>query len=98
MFHKVTRWQPWKRSGDALHAQWSGRHNLNVANRTYTDNAGSQVKQTIWFRSRYGASRRVVFHQYLQGSPGAGRGRLSPDDNRNPGIWNASTAPRASLR
>src|SRR3989304_5080893 len=74
--------------------------NLNVAtNRTYTDNAGNQVKQTVWFRVSVWGKQAEAAHQYLRkGRQVLVEGRLNPDDNGNPRIWNASDGtPRASF-
>jgi single-strand DNA-binding protein len=74
--------------------------NLSVAtNRTYTDNAGNQVKQTIWFRVSVWGKQAESSHQYLRkGRQVLVEGRLNPDDNGNPRIWNAQDGtPRASF-
>jgi single-strand DNA-binding protein len=74
--------------------------NLSVAtNRTYTDNAGSQVKETVWFRVTVWGKQAEAVHQYLRkGRQVLVEGRLNPDDNGNPRIWNAQDGtPRASF-
>jgi single-strand DNA-binding protein len=74
--------------------------NFNVAtNRTYNDNAGNQVKQTTWFRVSVWGKQAETVHQYLRkGRQVLVEGRLNPDDNGNPRIWNASDGtPRASF-
>lgn len=74
--------------------------NLNVAtNRTYNDSAGNQVKQTTWFRVSVWGKQAETAHQYLRkGRQVLIEGRLNPDDNGNPRIWNASDGtPRASF-
>lgn len=74
--------------------------NLSVAtNRTYTDNAGNQVKQTVWFRVSVWGKQAEASHQYLRkGRQVLVEGRLNPDDNGNPRIWNAQDGtPRASF-
>jgi single-strand DNA-binding protein len=74
--------------------------NLSVAtNRTYTDNAGNQVKQTVWFRVSVWGKQAESAHQYLRkGRQVLIEGRLNPDDNGNPRIWNAQDGtPRASF-
>ena len=74
--------------------------NLSVAtNRTYTDNAGTQVKQTVWFRVSVWGKQAEASHQYLRkGRQVLVEGRLNPDDNGNPRIWNAQDGtPRASF-
>jgi len=73
--------------------------NLSVAtNRTYTDSSGNPVKQTVWFRVSVWGKQAESCHQYLRkGRPVLVEGRLNPDDNGNPRIWNAQDgAPRAS--
>jgi len=73
---------------------------LSVAsNRTYTDSSGNQVKQTIWFRVSVWGKQAESCHQYLRkGRPVLVEGRLNPDDNGNPRIWNAQDGtPRASF-
>jgi len=74
--------------------------NLSVAtNRTYNDSAGNQVKQTTWFRVSVWGKQAETAHQYLRkGRQVLIEGRLNPDDNGNPRIWNASDGtPRASF-
>jgi len=74
--------------------------NLSVAtNRTYTDNSGNQVKQTVWFRISVWGKQAEATHQYLRkGRQVLVEGRLNPDDNGNPRIWNAQDGtPRASF-
>jgi single-strand DNA-binding protein len=74
--------------------------NLSVAtNRTYTDNSGTQVKQTVWFRISVWGKQAEATHQYLRkGRQVLVEGRLNPDDNGNPRIWNAQDGtPRASF-
>ncbi len=73
---------------------------LSVAtNRTYTDSSGNQVKQTVWFRVSVWGKQAESCHQYLRkGRPVLVEGRLNPDDNGNPRIWNAQDGtPRASF-
>jgi single-strand DNA-binding protein len=74
--------------------------NLNVAtNRTYTDGTGNQVKQTVWFRVSVWGKQAESSAQYLRkGRQVLVEGRLNPDDNGNPRIWNAQDGtPRASF-
>jgi single-strand DNA-binding protein len=74
--------------------------NLSVAtNRTYTDNSGTQVKQTVWFRISVWGKQAEATHQYLRkGRQVLVEGRLNSDDNGNPRIWNAQDGtPRASF-
>jgi single-strand DNA-binding protein len=65
--------------------------NLSVAtNRNYTDGSGNQVKQTVWFRVSVWGKQAESCHQYLRkGRPVLVEGRLNPDENGNPRIWNA---------
>jgi single-strand DNA-binding protein len=64
--------------------------NLSVAtNRSYTDSSGSQVKETVWFRVSVWGKQAESCHQYLRkGRPVLVEGRLNPDENGNPRIWN----------
>lgn len=74
--------------------------NLSVAtNRTYTDNSGNQVKQTVWFRVSVWGKQAESCNQYLRkGRQVLVEGRLNGDDNGNPRIWNAQDGtPRASF-
>lgn len=74
--------------------------NLNVAtNRTYTDNQGQQVKQTVWFRVSVWGKQAEASHQYLRkGRQVLVEGRLNGDDNGNPRIWTGQDgSPRASF-
>ena len=74
--------------------------NLSVAtNRTYTDSSGSPVKETVWFRVSVWGKQAESCHQYLRkGRPVLIEGRLVPDDNGNPRIWNRQDGtPAASF-
>ncbi len=74
--------------------------NLSVAtNRTYTDNQGQQVKQTVWFRVSVWGKQAEASHQYLRkGRQVLVEGRLNGDDNGNPRIWTAQDgSSRASF-
>lgn len=74
--------------------------NLSVAtNRTYTDNSGNQVKQTVWFRVAVWGKQAESCNQYLRkGRQVLVEGRLTGDDNGNPRIWTAQDGtPRASF-
>jgi single-strand DNA-binding protein len=74
--------------------------NLNVAtNRTYTDNSGEQVKETVWFRVSVWGKQAESCHQYLRkGRQVLVEGRLIGDDNGNPRIWNRQDgSPAASF-
>jgi single-strand DNA-binding protein len=74
--------------------------NMSVAtNRTYTDGSGNQVKETVWFRVSVWGKQAETTHQYLRkGRQVLVEGRLNPDENGNPRIWNAQDGtPRASF-
>ena len=73
---------------------------LNVAsNRQYTDSNGQRVKETTWFRVSVWGRQAESCNQYLRkGRQVLVEGRLNPDDNGNPRIWNAQDGtPRASF-
>lgn len=63
--------------------------NMSVAtNRTYTDNTGNQVKQTVWFRVSVWGKQAESCHQYLRkGRSVLVEGRLNADENGNPRMW-----------
>ena len=63
--------------------------NMSVAtNRTYNDNAGNQVKQTVWFRISVWGKQAESCHQYLRkGRSVLVEGRLNADENGNPRMW-----------
>jgi single-strand DNA-binding protein len=74
--------------------------NLSVAsNRTYTDGSGNQVKETIWFRVSVWGKQAESCQQYLKkGRQVLVEGRLNPDENGNPRIWNRQDGtPAASF-
>jgi single-strand DNA-binding protein len=74
--------------------------NLSVAtNRSYTDSSGNQVKETVWFRVSVWGKQAESCHQYLRkGRPVLVEGRLNPDENGNPRIWNRQDGtPAASF-
>jgi single-strand DNA-binding protein len=74
--------------------------NLSVAtNRTYTDSGGSQVKETAWFRVSVWGKQAETCNQYLRkGRSVLVEGRLVPDENGNPRIWNRQDgSPAASF-
>lgn len=74
--------------------------NLNVAtNRTYTDNSGEQIKETVWFRVSVWGKQAESVHQYLRkGRQVLVEGRLTGDENGNPRIWNRKDgSPAASF-
>jgi single-strand DNA-binding protein len=63
--------------------------NLSVAsNRRYTDSAGEQRDETVWFRVSVWGRQAETVHQYLRkGRQVLVEGTLRPDENGNPRIW-----------
>ena len=73
--------------------------NMSVAtNRTYTDNTGNQVKQTVWFRVTVWGKQAEATHQYMRkGRQVLVEGRMNADENGNPRIWTGQDGtPRTS--
>ncbi len=70
-----------------------------ATNRQYTANSGEKVKETIWFRVTTWGKQAEICNQYVKkGSKVLVEGRLTPDANGGPRIWNAPDgAPRASF-
>jgi single-strand DNA-binding protein len=62
---------------------------FNVAsNRSYTDQSGQKVDETIWFRVTAWGKQAETCNQYLhKGSKVLVEGRLVPDSNGGPRIW-----------
>jgi len=74
--------------------------NLSVAtNRRYTTSDGQQVEETAWFRVSVWGRQAETVHQYLKkGRQVLVEGRLVPDENGNPRIWNRQDGtPAASF-
>ncbi len=74
--------------------------NFNVAsNRQYTNSAGQQVKETIWFRVSTWGKQAETCNQYLKkGSKVLVEGRLVPDPNTGgPRVWQGQNGPGASF-
>ncbi len=74
--------------------------NLSVAtNRRYTNSDGQQVEETTWFRVAVWGRQAETVHQYLRkGRRVLVEGRLVPDENGNPRIWNRQDGtPAASF-
>jgi len=74
--------------------------NLSVAsNRKYTDSSGEQREETIWFRVSVWGRQAETVNQYLRkGRQVLIEGRLVPDENGNPRIWNRQDGtPAASF-
>lgn len=66
--------------------------NLSVAsNRRYTDSAGEQREETVWFRVSVWGRQAETVHQYLRkGRQVLVEGTLRPDENGNPRIWTSN--------
>ncbi len=59
-----------------------------ASNRSYTDNSGQKVDETIWFRVTAWGKQAEICNQYLRkGSKVLVEGRLTPDKNGGPRIW-----------
>jgi single-strand DNA-binding protein len=74
--------------------------NMSVAtNRRYSTSDGQQVEETTWFRVSVWGRQAENVHQYLRkGRRVLVEGRLIPDDNGNPRIWNRQDGtPAASF-
>ncbi len=74
--------------------------NLSVASsRRFTDSSGEMRDETVWFRVSVWGRQAESCNQYLRkGRQVLVEGRLNPDDNGNPRIWNAQDGtPRASF-
>jgi single-strand DNA-binding protein len=74
--------------------------NLSVAtNRRYTTSDGNQVEETTWFRVSVWGKQAEAVNQYLsKGRQVLVEGRLNPDENGNPRIWNRQDGtPAASF-
>lgn len=66
-----------------------GVTSLNVAtSRSYTNNQGERVDETVWFRVSVFGKQAESCNQYLKkGSKVLVEGRLQPDKNGGPRIW-----------
>ncbi len=74
--------------------------NMSVAtNRSYTDSSGEKVDETVWFRVSVWGKQAESTHQYLRkGRQVLVEGRMVPDENGNPRIWNRQDgSPAASF-
>ncbi len=74
--------------------------NMSVAtNRSYTDSSGEKVDETVWFRVSVWGKQAESAHQYLRkGRQVLVEGRMVPDENGNPRIWNRQDgSPAASF-
>ena len=74
--------------------------NLSVAtSRKYTDSSGELRDETIWFRVSVWGRQAETVNQYLRkGRQVLIEGRLVPDENGNPRIWNRQDgSPAASF-
>lgn len=72
--------------------------NFSVAsNRSYTGSDGQKVDETTWFRITTWGKQAETCNQYLnKGSKVLVEGRLTPDENGGPRIWEGNDGPRAS--
>jgi single-strand DNA-binding protein len=70
-----------------------------ASNRTYTGKDGQRVKETIWFRITVWGKQAESTNNYLQkGAKVLVEGRLNPDENGSPRIWNRQDGtPAASF-
>lgn len=70
-----------------------------ASNRSYTDNNGQKVDETIWFRVTAWGKQAEICSQYLhKGSKVLVEGRLTPDKNGGPRIWTKQDGtPNASF-
>ena len=70
-----------------------------ASNRTYTGKDGQRVKETIWFRITVWGKQAESCNNYLQkGAKVLVEGRLNPDENGSPRIWNRQDGtPAASF-
>lgn len=72
----------------------SGQHvtNFNVAaNRRWTDRDGQQQEETVWVRVSTWGRQAEVCQQYLsKGDAVLVVGRLRPDEQGNPRVWEGS--------
>lgn len=74
--------------------------NLSVAaNRKWTDGSGQLQEETIWFRVAVWGKMAEACNQYLsKGRQVFVKGRLRPDENGGPRIWQDQNGnPRASF-
>ena len=59
-----------------------------ASNRSYTGTDGQKVDETIWFRVTAWGKQAEICNQYLRkGSKVLVEGRLTPDKNGGPRIW-----------
>ena len=70
-----------------------------ATNRRYTDSAGEQRDETVWFRVSVWGRQAETVNQYLsKGRQVLVEGRLVADENGNPRIWNRQDgSPAASF-
>ncbi|TFH36622.1 MAG: single-stranded DNA-binding protein [Anaerolineales bacterium] len=74
--------------------------NLSIAsNRRFTDSSGEVREETVWFRVSVWGKQAETVNQYLRkGRQVLVEGRLVPDENGNPRIWNRQDGtPAASF-
>jgi len=61
-----------------------------ATNRTYTNSSGEKVEEVTWFRISAWGRQAETCNQYLnKGSRVLVEGRMSPDENGNPKMWEA---------
>lgn len=70
-----------------------------ASSRSYMGKDGQRVKETIWFRITVWGKQAESCNNYLQkGSKVLVEGRINPDENGNPRIWNRQDGtPAASF-
>ena len=70
-----------------------------AANRSYNNNAGEKVTETTWYRVTTWGKQAEVCNQYLKkGSLILAEGRMTPDKNGSPRIWEKTDGtPAASF-
>jgi len=70
-----------------------------ASNRTYTGKDGQRVKETVWFRITVWGKQAESTNNFLQkGAKVLVEGRLNPDENGSPRIWNRQDGtPAASF-
>ena len=73
--------------------------NLLVAtNLRFTDSSGEQRDKTVWFRISVWARQAETFHLFLRkGRQVLVEGRLVPEENGNPRIWNRRDGTQAAF-
>lgn len=72
--------------------------NINVAtNRSYTNSAGEQIEETVWFRVTCWGRMAETVNQYLsKGRQVLVKGRLIADENGNPRLYDRHDRTKGS--